>query len=133
MAAGLPVSQLIEEIGHDGSRLVTTSTPGMPEQAGFHPQEVIWPLVSRYGFMITEISDAIIEDDVVPTDLLPSTWDRFQLLRENFHMVYAFADKNGKGHAYAWDAARQLYIDPKNRDRLDVVEQYPAIVWLVKD
>ncbi len=139
MAAEMPVFDLIVRLDHDGSEIMFDDEK-IP-QRGFHPQEIKFALYQDH--YVTEFYTPTYGQDhntkfageykdALSVTLNPVAIDKFRILRHHAHCVYAYYDRNGRGHAVAWDAVRGVFIDPDNGDYLDSIEYEPNVFWCVE-
>ena len=115
MALGLPVAELLEAIGHDGSEIVFPSLPEPLCRRCFHIQELIQVALSR-GLAVTPVE---LFPVLQPTEIGPfhktvlytdNNWRRFEAAIQTSRGV---VDGTGArlGHTVAYDHGR-IY-DPR--------------------
>lgn len=121
MALGIPVAEMIQAIGHDGSEIICPS-PEPGGRRGFHSQECI-SVALAMGFACTEIE--LFPASQFPKDhkkmvLFPANaadldgnWTRFKSHVQTSRGVIAGRSERGLGHAVAYENG--LVTDPAGR------------------
>jgi hypothetical protein len=114
MVIGMPVSEFIELVGHDGS-----TEPWDGYKIGFHEQECI-DIADSLGWYCTPIQryPTIIPCAVPPMEPVTIHFSIGNELRFANHLntngVFLGGILNtGIGHAVAWDSENQLIYDPR--------------------
>jgi hypothetical protein len=104
MALRIPVAQLIEEIGHDGSEIVFDLREPLCRR-GFHSQELIFIALS-HGFAVTPIEVCPMIKPSSGTNPMVEVWSDAKLAWENFttciHETFGILEgrtTNGTPHA----------------------------------
>jgi hypothetical protein len=99
IATGIPVQDLIEEVGHDGSDVIAG------RKRGHNPYEIITVLFEK-GFRVTEFPTSV----PIENDGFFWTWtqDISKILKNNKGVVIGIV--NGNRHAAYWNGTS--YVDP---------------------
>lgn len=108
---GIPVADLIKDIGHDGSEEVWKDQTYPSSCRGFHPQEIIDCCMKR-GFLVMEIeSKSILGNPRNPlrVNVFDNPVERLKWWL-GFSGVLSGETQHGKRHAVAWVDSK--IIDP---------------------
>jgi ribosomal protein L37AE/L43A len=120
MVIGVPVAELMEQLGHDGMAVAFPDQVGARRYLGYHIQELIWALMER-------------EYAVVPFEPMPVTRSGdfthrypdnpfFERSLMSFSGVLSGETERGTEHAVAWSAIDKLATDPRNGDRIEEIK-----------
>lgn len=112
MALDLPVSALMDLVGHDGSEIVWPSLADPICRRGHHPQEMVLA-AHGLGFSVTpfEAYPSSIGAPGVEPFLVPMRGeadDRMRAIMSDATGVLTGTDWKGRRHAVAWDGRRML-------------------------
>lgn len=118
MVLDVPLEELIEEIGHDGSEVIFPDLPEPLRRRAFHVQELIDCAIRR-GVSVTPIEGLpAASPDSRHTITLPQR-DPSRRLRDYlvFHKgVLTGLSQSGNPHAVAWLGDDRCYYDPKDAE-----------------
>lgn len=112
MVLDIPVVELLQELGHDGSAVWWSEAVGFKRQRGFHIQELI-DVCWKKGFSVTLIESAPTAQP--DENLEPKLYTTEETLMQR---MQRYLDNNmgvitRNNHAVAWDG-KQIY-DPSER------------------
>jgi len=113
----MAVSDLISEIGHDGSAIVFPELPAPICRAGFDIQEIIDVALRHGWYMVPIEARPIVTNDGVHTRSLFAE-DKISPRMERYFSLYSGVvmgeRKFGRKwwHTCAWDHVTQLWYDP---------------------
>lgn len=107
IAFDIDVDALIEELGHDGSKITHAGLPEPMNRQGFHPQELIeWCLQQNYGVTKIDMIPCAFPDPSEPVKIFnvmgEKGEDRFM---RHMHDSWGWIDtrtNSGLGHAVAY-------------------------------
>lgn len=108
MALKCPISELLSEIGHDGSEIIF---PGLPEpmrRRAFHVQEFIVPCISR-DFALVLVEAQPVMGSKAGIAKLPTNAKILQNFMSKYEGV-VFGQINNQMHAVAWNG--KIAYDP---------------------
>lgn len=116
-AFDMEVENLIEEMGHDGSKITHAGLPEPMNRQGFHPQEMIeWCLQQEYGVTQIDMIPCAFSDPSQGIKIFnvmgEKGEDRFM---RHMHDSYGWLDtrtNSGLGHAVAyqgWSGLVEIY------------------------
>lgn len=117
---GIPLSNLLDEIGHDGSEIVFPNSPDPLSRKAFHPQECLIAIYKIYlknpelqKRYFSLISNELVCHNPDSDDLYIKEYPQelFNLFLQN-HNGVIIGEIHGKMHAAAWDRVRQAALDP---------------------
>lgn len=134
MALGIPVKELISEIGHDGTEIIWPKLEGNMQLRGHHIDEIIDVCLKKGVHLVNITYEPSVSPwigDVEPKQVLFEArfWDH---IRENKSVIVGEIP-SGYGHAVACDG-KQIY-DPRGRvltiDRHKEIFKSIEQAWLV--
>lgn len=110
MALGMPLRDVLDLIGHDGSEIVWPNYPEPQCRRGFHTQELI-DVAVRAGYAVTPIQlfPALAPSEraqplAITWGSQQGNWARFRLaIRRGRGVITGRDQRHGKGHAVAYD------------------------------
>lgn len=76
MALGIPVQDIFDELGHDGSEILWPHLPEPQCRCSFHPQELI-EIALRRGFAVTPFELAPVLESAGELLYLNVRWEKF--------------------------------------------------------
>lgn len=118
MALGVPVEQLINTVGHDGSEIIWPELPEPSRRRGHHPQEMIYA-AANLGFSVTPFEafpvslGAVGANPFVVPMSIPVE-ERMRLVMRGEVGVITGETMQGLAHAVAWNGSNIL--DPSGRE-----------------
>lgn len=130
MVIGVPVAELIEQIGHDGLNVIWPEEQGAKRYLGFHIQELIAALLER-------------EYAIVPIEPAPVTRSGdqlhhygsnpfFETAMMSYSGVLCGRSTRGTEHAVAWSAISRTTFDPYNGQEMSeinvVIRTFYAVI-----
>lgn len=116
VALGIPVRDLLVELGHDGSQIVFSAEPEPLCRRAFHVQEFLGPCLRRgYVPLLVEAAPAIESSDgeKFVVAFTNTHIERLTAYMEAYAGVVIGDKPNGTGHALAWD--RHLFYNNDGR------------------
>lgn len=129
MVLDMPVLEVLEKIGHDGSEIVWPMLSNPHNRRSFHIQEMIdlcWDLGKLVVMFQTKPCNSPyphIEPINVPMKFTPE--ERFKKLI-HYPGVFTGVTNEGVGHAVAWDG--RMIFDPKGK----VYSDFKAAKFLIE-
>lgn len=108
MALKCPISELLDEIGHDGSDVVFPDLPEPMCRRAFHIQEFIEPCLKRDRSLVIVEAQPVLGSRIGVAKL-PSNSARLRFFMNAFEGV-VFGEINRQMHAVAWN--KQVAYDP---------------------
>ena len=136
MVFGTPLKQVLESIGHDGSKIEWPDEPEPKCRRGFHPQELV-RLAHDLGYSATpiELFPVLNNISVVQEDYWADTWSYFYSIIQNNTGVI-----EGQGHrcrhcvaycnGYIYDPMGEIY--PYSREACESRDFYTQCAWIVE-
>jgi hypothetical protein len=116
MAYELPLEEVIQHIGHDGSEIIHPGLAESYKRRGFHPQELIEVGID-YGFHVTMIEPLPILTTVYGKQILIRGMNEAKIkmgkLFRKFNGVLTGKTMEGRPHAVCWKDQRIL--DPNGQ------------------
>ena len=122
MALDIPIQEVFESVGHDGSEIIWKNLPEPFNRRSFHIQEMIAMCRRKFNLYVTEYQAAYA---LSPTgyDVDPYVTHNFEVMermiaRESHNGV--LTGLSGKmPHAVAWDGYEKMIYDAGGRYRIE--------------
>lgn len=130
---GIPVWDLLDEIGHDGSEVIAPKQQHPMDVRAFHPQELSMCCWRRdYLVMPFEFAPCFNNPDTpeTPFKIKRTTDEEIQEIVSGNPGVMCGVNHNGHNHAIAWDGYK--YYDPASR-QINNLQSFPLyLFYLIK-
>lgn len=112
-ALGVPLEEVLEIIGHDGSEIVHPSLPDPLCRRSFHPQEMI-DVCEQYGAIVTEIQRTYAsQPKQATTPFTVNNEARWFRHLHTYKGVLAGINSRGVPHATYWDGHKMdEWVEP---------------------
>lgn len=113
MTLDMPVEQIIEELGHDGSEVIFPNLEDPYSRRSFHPQELLDICILRdYGVIPVEREPSCeVQGHVYKLSLSKRRLDYYLVNYTNCILIGT--SQSGKPHAVAWNGER--VFDPNGK------------------
>jgi hypothetical protein len=130
MVIGVPVAELIEQLGHDGLFVAFHEQEGVRKHLGYHIQELNWALMEReYAVVAFEPMPVARSGDVVHQY---GHNPYFEHAMMSFSGVLCGTSERGTEHAIAWSAISKKSTDPRTGRTMDdinvVIRTFYAVI-----
>ena len=129
MATGLPVSEIIDAIGHDGSRIADASKDEPWCRAAFEFSEMALGML-KLGWAVVPLVAAFKDR---PNNEYPS-WDELPdiIADMGYPACVTIQQPNGFYHALFWDTKAGIVIDPLTGEEMENVHPVANVELFIK-
>ena len=130
MLTGIPIEELIEEIGHDGSKVIDPSIKVPANREAFIGCEMALALLN-FGWAIVPIYAAPSNPDKTLRTGWPDIEGLQDVLVDYCDKIVVIAQRREKEHehAYAWDTRTSELIDPLTGENIGCLSDRNPVVW----
>jgi hypothetical protein len=119
MVIGVPVAELIEQLGHDGTAIAFPEQKGANQLIGFHVQELTWAMMQREYAVVTFEPLPVARSGDVVHQYGPNPF--FEHAMMAFSGVLCGQTSRGTEHAIAWSAIDSRPTDPRTATKIDEI------------
>jgi DNA-directed RNA polymerase subunit RPC12/RpoP len=130
MVIGVPVAELIEQLGHDGTAVRFPEQEGAKRHLGFHIQELIWAMMEREYAVVPFEPLPVARSGDVTHQYGPNPF--FEHAMMSFSGVLCGRTSRATEHAIAWSAINKKSTDPRTATTMDdinlVIRTFYAVI-----